>query len=156
MLPTLYRKEERNPVTSLRGELDRLFEDFFGDGFGAPITPALLATKDFAPVMDLKERDDAYVAELEMPGMKAEEFKVEVLEGVLSIRGERKQEKEEKTKRWHRTERLYGSFERRVALPNQVDAEKVDAAYKDGVLTVTVPKAPGAKPKTIQVRVQSK
>ena len=116
--------------------------------------PALLSTKDFAPVMDLKERDDAFVAELEMPGMKAEDFKVEVLEGVLSIRGERKQEKEEKTKRWHRTERLYGSFERRVALPNQVDADKVDASYKDGVLTVTVPKAPGVKPKTIQVKVK--
>jgi HSP20 family protein len=156
MLPTLFRKEDRNPATSLRGELDRLFEDFFGDGFGSPISPSLIATKDFAPVMDLKERDDAYVAELEMPGMKAEDFKVEVLEGVLSIRGERKQEKEEKTKRWHRTERLYGSFERRVALPNLVDAEKVDASYKDGVLTVTVPKAPGAKPKTIQVRVQGK
>ena len=154
MLPTLFRKEERSPVTSLRGELDRLFEDFFGDGFGVAAPAALFANKGFAPVMDLKEREDAYVAELEMPGMKADDFKVEVLEGVLSIRGERKHEAEEKTKRWHRTERVYGSFERRVALPSTVDAERVDAAYKDGVLTVTVPKSPGAKPKTIQVKAK--
>ena len=159
MLPTLFRKEERNPVTSLRGELDRLFEDFFGDGFAAGATPALLATPgraamNLAPAMDVKERDDAYVAELELPGMNAEDFKVEVQEGVLSIRGERKLEKEEKTKRWHRTERLYGSFERRVSLPNSVDAEKVDASYKDGVLTVVVPKSPDVKPKTIQVKTK--
>jgi HSP20 family protein len=109
---------------------------------------------DLAPAMDVKERDDAYVAELELPGMKAEEFKIEVQEGVLSIRGERKLEKEEKTKRWHRTERLYGSFERRIALPNSVVAEKVDASYKDGVLTVTVPKSPDVKPKTIQVKTK--
>jgi HSP20 family protein len=153
MLPTLFRKEERNPVASLRGELDRLFEDFFGDGLVAA-APALFASKGFAPVMDVKEREDAYVAEVEMPGMKPEDFKIEVLEGVLSIRGERRQEKEEKTKRWHRTERVYGSFERRIALPSSVDAEKVDAAYKDGILTVTVPKAPGAKAKTIQVKAK--
>lgn len=153
MLPMLFRREERSPVASLRGELDRLFEDFFGEGFVAA-APASFAGKGFAPVMDVTEREDAYVAEVEMPGMKAEDFRVEVLEGVLSIRGERRQEKEEKTRRWHRTERVYGSFERRIALPSSVDAEKVEAAYKDGVLKVTVPKTPGTKARTVPVKVK--
>ena len=154
MLPTLFRKNDRSPLTSLRGEIDRLFEDYFSDGLPLPTAPVLFGTKGFVPAMDLKERDDAFVAELEMPGMKPEDFHVEVDEGVLVIRGERKQEKEEKTKQWHRTERVYGSFERHVALPSSVDAERVDASYKNGVLTVRVPKAPGSKPRTVQVKAE--
>jgi len=153
MLPTLFRTHERVPLNSLRGEIDRLFEDFFGDAVVAA-PPLRLGANGLVPAMDVKERDDAYVAELEVPGMKAEDFKVEVQEGVLVIRGERRQEKEEKTKLWHRTERVYGQFERHVGLPTAVDPEKVDAAYKDGVLTVTVPKAPGARPRTVTVKAR--
>ena len=154
MLPTLFRKDERRPITSLRGELDRLFDDFLGDGFLIPAAPAAFGAKVLAAPMDVTERDDAFVAELEMPGMKPEDFKIEVNDGVLLIRGERKHESEEKTKYWHRTERVHGSFERRIALPNTVDAERVDAAYKDGVLTVTVPKVPGPKPRSVQVKAK--
>jgi HSP20 family protein len=154
MLSMLFRKAERPQGAALRVDLDRFCQDFFGDGIGCATPSASFADKGFAPAMDLKEREDAYVAEIEMPGMKAEDFHVEVLDGVLSIRGERKQETEEKTKQWHRSERVYGSFERRIELPSAVDAEKVEAVYKDGILTVTVPKAPGAKPRTIQVQVK--
>lgn len=154
MVPTLFAKVGCRPGSSLRVDLDRLFEGVFGDGSGAAGPTALFTKGAFAPAMDLKEREDAYVAEIEIPGMKPEDFQVEVQDGVLSIRGERKQETEEKTRQWHRTERVYGSLERRVALPSSVDAEKVEAAYKDGVLTVTVPKSPVAKPKSIQVKVK--
>lgn len=154
MLSTLFARVGRSPDSSVRVDLDRLFEGVFGDGSGVAAPAALFSKGGFAPAMDLKEREDAYVAEIEMPGMKPDDFKVEVQDGVLSIRGERKQETEEKTKQWHRSERVYGSFERRVALPSSVDAEKVEAAYKDGVLTVTIPKSPEAKPKSIQVKVK--
>lgn len=163
MLPTLFRpslrstlgKEDGHPLASLRGEIDRLFQDFFGDSNGLlPRAASIVAPGNLVPPMDVKERDDAYVAELEMPGMKAEQFHVEVDDGVLAIRGERKVEKDEKGEHWHRSERAFGSFERRIALPAAVDAEKVDASYKDGVLTVTVPKVPGPKPRTVTVKAK--
>ena len=152
MLPMLFRREERHPISSLRGELDRLFEDFLGDGFHVPSLPAAFGTKALVPAMDVTERADAYVAELELPGLKPEDFHVELHDGVLSIRGERKQEKEEKGRHFHRTERVYGSFERRIALPTAVDADQVAASYKDGVLTVTVPKVAGPKPRRVEVQ----
>jgi HSP20 family protein len=152
MLPMLFRREDRHPISSLRGELDRLFEDFLGDGFHVPSLPAAFGTKALVPAMDVTERADAYVAELELPGLKPEDFHVELQDGVLSIRGERKQEKEEKGRRFHRTERVHGSFERRIALPTAVDADQVAAAYEDGVLTVTVPKVAGPKPRRVEVQ----
>jgi HSP20 family protein len=152
MLPMLFRREDRHPISSLRGELDRLFEDVLGDGFHVPSLPAAFGTKALVPAMDVTERADAYVAELELPGLKPEDFHVELQDGVLSIRGERKQEKEEKGRRFHRTERVHGSFERRIALPTAVDADQVAAAYEDGVLTVTVPKVAGPKPRRVEVQ----
>ena len=154
MLPTLFRREERHPISSLRGELDRLFEDFLGDGFHVPSLPVASGAKALVPAMDVTERDDAYVAELELPGMKPEEFHVELDDGVLSIRGERKQEKSEKGRHFHRTERVHGSFERRIALPSAVDAGRIDAAYENGILTVTVPKVPGPKPHKVEVKAK--
>ena len=154
MLPTLFRRAERAPVASLRGELDRLFEDFLGDGFHVPTLPSAFGSKALMPAMDVTEREDAYVAELELPGMKPEEFQVELSDGVLSIRGERKQQKEEKGRHYHRVERVHGSFERRIALPAAVAADKIDAAYADGILTVTVPKVPGPKPHKVEVKAK--
>ena len=85
---------------------------------------------------------------------KKEEVKVTVEEGVLSIHGERKVEKEEKGRKFHRIERAYGSFERSFALPNDADATKITSDFKDGVLKVHLPKSPTAKAKTIEVKVQ--
>ncbi len=154
MLPMLFRREERRPMESLRGELDRLFEDFLGDGFHTPSLPSAFGSKALVPAMDVTEREDAYVAELELPGMKPDEFHVELNDGVLSIRGERKQERDEKRGHLHRTERVFGVFERRIALPAAVDAAKIDAAYQSGVLTVTVPKLAGPKPHKVEVKAK--
>ena len=105
------------------------------------------------PAVDIEENDTQFIVKADLPEVKKEEIKVHVQEGVLTIEGERKQQKEEKGKRFHKIEREYGRFVRRFALPIEVDADKVRAEFKDGVLTVAVPKAPAATPKMIDVTV---
>ena len=102
----------------------------------------------------MKETDDAITVDAEMPGLKQEEIKVNVEEGILTISAERKQEKDEKAENVHRVERYYGQMERRLALPASVDAGKVEAVYKDGVLRVTLVKKPSAKAKSVTVKVK--
>jgi HSP20 family protein len=106
----------------------------------------------FAPRTNLAETEQGYEVTLDLPGMKPEEFNIELREGQLWITGERKQEKEEKGKTYHRVERQYGQFRRVIPLDVPVDAEKVEAEYKEGVLRVTVPKTEGARPKRIEVK----
>ena len=108
---------------------------------------------DFMPAVDIEENDGEFVVKADLPEVKKEEIKVHVQEGVLTIEGERKQEKEEKGKRFHKIEREYGRFVRRFALPSEVDGDKVRAEFKDGVLRVSLPKAPAARPKQIDVTV---
>jgi HSP20 family protein len=108
---------------------------------------------DFLPPVDIEETDAELVIKADLPDVKKEEIKIHVQEGVLQIEGARNREKEEKGKRFHKIEREYGHFVRRFALPAEVDPDKVRADFKDGVLTVTLPKAPAAKPKTIDVTV---
>jgi len=113
--------------------------------------PFLLA--DWAPAADIQETDKEYTVNVDLPDVKREDVKVELLDGALTIRGERRQEKEEKGKRFHRIERQYGQFVRRFALPGEVDASKVQAQFRDGVLKVTLPKSPAATPKSVEVKV---
>jgi HSP20 family protein len=108
---------------------------------------------DFSPAVDVQETDKEYVVKADLPDVKKEDVKVGIEDGVLTLEGERKQEKEEKNKKFHRVERTYGKFVRRLALPMEVDAEKVAAEFKDGVLNVRMPKLATAKPKAIEVRV---
>jgi HSP20 family protein len=109
---------------------------------------------DWAPVVDIQETDKEYLIKAELPEVKKEDVKVEVLDGVLSIQGERTREKEEKGKKFHKIERAYGTFVRQFALPTEVDATKVQAEYKDGMLNVHLPKtAAAARPKTVEVKV---
>jgi HSP20 family protein len=155
MLPTLVREIERFPLAGLRSEIDRLFEDFFtnGNGHGMPERRFGSAAR-FVPAVDVKETDTNLVIEVEVPGLKSNEVDVQIEDGILVLRGERKLEKEEKTKRWHRSERYWGKFERRLLLPDYVDAGKVDATCKDGVLFVTLAKKAGLKPKAVNVPVK--
>jgi HSP20 family protein len=108
---------------------------------------------DWAPAVDIQETDKEYLIKAELPEVKKEDVKVEVVDGVLTIGGERTQEKEEKGKKFHKVERLYGTFVRQFALPTEVDAAKVQAEYKDGMLSVHLPKTAAAKPKTVEVKV---
>lgn len=111
-----------------------------------------LAVADWSPAVDITEDDKEFLIKAELPGLKREEVKVTVDEGVLTITGERKSEKEEKNKKFHRVERSYGSFLRSFTLPEGADAAKVNAEFSEGVLNVHVGKSPKAQPKTIEVK----
>jgi HSP20 family protein len=110
-------------------------------------------TFDWAPSVDIAETAEAFEIKAELPDVKKEDVKVTVEEGQLRISGERKQEKEERGKKFHRVERSYGSFMRSFSLPENVDDSKLTAEYKDGVLNVRLPKTEKAKPKAIAVKV---
>ena len=112
-----------------------------------------LTVAEWAPVVDIVEDDNQYVITVELPGLKKEDIKVGVQNDVLTISGERKYEKEEKDKKFHRVERAYGSFSRRFTIPENSDGEKVSAEFKDGILRVHLPKTETVKPKQIEVAV---
>jgi len=108
---------------------------------------------DWTPTVDISETDGEYQIKAEIPDVKKEDVKVTLEDGVLTIQGERKQEKEEKGKKYHRVERSYGSFVRSFSLPEFIDEEKVKAEFKDGVLNLHLPKSEKGKPKAIEVKV---
>ena len=124
-----------------------------------PMLPGNGGTKEsvtlaeWAPVADITEDDKEYVVKAELPDVKKEDVKVTVENGTLTISGERKFEKEEKGKKYHRIERSYGSFLRSFILPEGAEGDKVKAEFKDGMLTVHLPKSEQAKAKTIEVKV---
>jgi HSP20 family protein len=107
----------------------------------------------WSPALDVHDDKDAFTVTLEAPGLKKEDFEISYHDGVLSIAGERKEEKEAEERNYFRRERFFGRFSRSLSLPAEVQPDKVAAAYKDGVLTVTLPKAEKAKPKQIEVSV---
>jgi HSP20 family protein len=135
-------------LTSLREEMNRLFENVFP---GALQDDGLFG--GWSPALDVFEDKDNVVVKAELPGMKKEEIQLQLLDDTLTISGERKHEEEHKDGQTFRSERFFGKFHRSIALPAAVDAGKVSATYKDGVLTVTLPKAEEAKPKQIDVKV---
>jgi HSP20 family protein len=108
---------------------------------------------DWAPSVDISETESEYQIKAEIPDVKKEDVKVTLEDGVLTIQGERKHEKEEKGKKYHRIERSYGSFVRTFSLPDVIDDDKVKAEFKDGVLDLHLPKSEKAKPKAIEVKV---
>lgn len=112
-----------------------------------------ISVAEWSPLVDIAEDDKEYIVKAEIPDMKKEDIKINVHDDVLSISGDRKYEKEEKGKKYHRVERAYGSFMRSFTLPEDADGSKVNAEYKDGVLKVHLPKSEKAKQKTIEVKV---
>jgi HSP20 family protein len=112
-----------------------------------------MTVSEWAPLVDLAEDDKEYLIKAELPEVKKEDVKVTVENGVLSIGGERKFEKEEENKKYHRIERAYGSFMRSFTLPQDAAGDKINAEFKDGVLKVHLPKSAQAKPKSIDVKV---
>ncbi|MCX6903000.1 MAG: Hsp20/alpha crystallin family protein [Verrucomicrobia bacterium] len=112
-----------------------------------------IAVPEWAPLVDISEDEKEYVIKAELPEVKREDVKVTAEEGTLTITGERKFEKEEKGKKYHRVERAYGSFARSFSLPDETSPAKVSAEFKDGVLTVHLVKTQKAKPQQIEVKV---
>ncbi|MGD0921067.1 MAG: Hsp20/alpha crystallin family protein [Terriglobia bacterium] len=130
---------------------DRLFRDAFSSVL--PVREGELPTRAWAPAVDICENENNIVLKAELPGVDPEDVEVRVEDNTLYLKGERKFEKETKEENYHRIERAYGSFARSFALPNSIDAEKVAAEYKDGLLTLTLPKREETKPKTIKINV---
>src|SRR5688572_8181101 len=132
-------------LSTLRREMDRLFEDFSDNGGRGGM-------EKWAPSMDVSETPEALVVKAELPGVDPKEVEISVSGDTLTVKGEKKEEKEEKGKTWHRLERSYGSFFRSMTLPMPVDADRITAEAKDGVLTITLPKTEKAKAKRIEVK----
>jgi HSP20 family protein len=143
----LDRWEPFRDMLNLRADMDRLFKTFFtgfpdeGEGI-------------WAPVVDIEEDKDNILVKAEIPGLKKDEIRVTVRDNMLSISGERKQKQEIKDRVFHRIERSYGKFSRRISLPVAVDADKIKANYKDGILHITLPKPESVKPKQIEVEIK--
>lgn len=135
-------------LSTLRDEIDRLFEE--------PLSELARTSQLFSgltPPLDLHETKDNFIVKAELPGMKKEDIEVSLHNGSLSISGERKNEEKFEGANVYRSERSFGCFQRTITLPAAVAADKIKAQYKDGVLTVTLPKAEEAKPKQIDVQV---
>ena len=134
-------------VSRLRREMDRLWDDYLGAG-----RRALRPLAEFAPAVDIKETAEAVVVKAEVPGMDAKDINISVTGDVLTIKGEKKSEREEKEENYHLVERSYGSFSRSLVLPAAVNLDKIEAKYDKGVLTVTCPKKEEVKPKPIEIK----
>ncbi len=134
----------------IQRDINRLFDNFFRGGVQGDET----FNSYWTPAVDIAEQENEYLVKMELPGVNKEDVKISLESNILTIRGEKKQEKEEKDKSLHRVERSYGSFQRSFTLPTTVKSDKIDAVYKDGVLSVTLPKMEEAKPKQIEVKVK--
>jgi HSP20 family protein len=134
-------------MTSLRKEMDRLFDRFLERPW-----PEMPTLGEWEPTVDVSENKEAVIVKAELPGVEQKDIAVSLQDGVLTIKGEKEAEKEEKDKRYHRVERSYGAFFRSMRLPAAVEAGKVTATFKDGVITITLPKAPEAKGTAIPVK----
>lgn len=135
-------------LTTLRDEMDKLWNRFFGEW---PSTE--LFRGEWAPSLDVSETKDNIVVKAEIPGMDAKDIDISLTNDVLTIRGEKKREKEEKDENYHRVERSYGTFTRSIRLPVDVESNKIKAMHKNGVLTITLPKSEKAKSKEIKIKV---
>jgi HSP20 family protein len=146
---------------SLRNEMDRLF-DRFGSGFGLPslrrmfdTEPAWRSSFSFSmPAIDMSEDEKAYKISAELPGMDSKDIDVSMAGDMLVLKGEKRQEKEEKDRNYHFSERAYGSFQRSFELPASVDRDKISADFSKGVLTITLPKTATAQQPTKKIEVK--
>ncbi|HVA45615.1 MAG TPA: Hsp20/alpha crystallin family protein [Pirellulales bacterium] len=147
MFGTLVPRVERlpRPLVRFEREMENLMDRFFAPEEGRWLV-------GFVPAANLAETETGYEVALELPGMKPEEFKVELKNGELWVSGEKKEEKEEKGKTFHRIERTYGEFRRVIPIPGKVAAEKIAAEYKEGVLRISVPKTEEQKPQRVEVK----
>jgi len=148
-MSNLIRWEPAREMMTLREAMDRLFDDAFTrplslrDGWSAS-----------APAIDMYQTNDEIIVKAAVPGMKADDVQINVTGELLTIKGEMKEQEEKKEKAWHIREQRWGSFERSVALPTVVVADKAKAEFENGILIVTLPKAEEVKPKTITVKAK--
>jgi len=136
-------------LNTLQREMNRVFDSFLR---GTEEEGEFGGT--WRPDVDIKETPDAIILQAELPGMKKEDIKLTVHDNTLEISGEKKQEEQKKDENYHRIERVYGKFYRSFTLPSMIDAAKINAVFKDGVLHITLPKVEQAKPKEIEIKTE--
>jgi len=141
----IVRWDPTREVDSLQSEVNRLFDTFFG---GRSANGAL---RRWVPPMDLVETDDYLVLRADLPGLDSDDVNIEVKDGVLTVSGERKTEHEERADGFYRVERASGGFSRSMSLPQDVDAERIDASFDKGVLEVRIPKPEERKPHRVEI-----
>ena len=156
------KTENWAPFESLRKEIDRLFDDFRPFDWRLPsrvlgleVPRIALAEWQVAPAMDLVEKDDAYEITAELPGLDEKNVEIKLSNHTLTIKGEKNEVKEDKQKDYYQSERRYGSFQRSFQLPEGVDADKIDANFAKGVLTVKLPKTAEAKKAEKKITVKA-
>jgi HSP20 family protein len=147
------RPAEWRPFEGLRREVDRLFEDFQLGAWRSPFGRGAFDVQPFwrgdlwsrAPAVDIVDKENTYEISAELPGVDENSIDVKFSDGTLTIKGEKRDEREEKKKNFYLAERRYGSFQRSFSIPAGVDADRIEASFKNGVLTVTFPKTPQAR-----------
>src|SRR5512135_1131995 len=149
MAKDVMKRELLPEISRLRREMDRLFEDFFAPRawFGGRPWEA-----EWSPAVDVSETPEAVTVKAEVPGLDPKDIDISLVGDVLTIKGEKKSEREEKKENYHLVERSYGSFSRSLRLPAAVDIDQIDAKYDKGVLTITCPKKEPVKPKAITIK----
>lgn len=158
LVPTFGKKgmtehEEDSPFYKLQKEMNRLFDDFFED-FQLTSFEEKMATP-FNPRVNVRETEKSVEISAELPGIEEKEIDISVSNDSVTIKGEKKEEKEEKGECFHRVERSYGSFQRQIPLPCEIEMEKAEAAFKDGVLNITLPKSPEAQKNVRKIQIKS-
>jgi HSP20 family protein len=146
-MSNLTRWEPVREMMTLREAMDRLFDDAF-------TRPISLSGGSVVPAIDLYQNDDEVVVKAALPGLKADDVQISITADVLTLRGEFKQETEQKDTTYHIREQRFGSFERTVMLPTDVQTDKAKADFENGVLTIALPKAETVKPKTISIKAK--
>jgi HSP20 family protein len=141
----LVRWDSNRDVDTLQSEVNRIFDTFFG---GRPTNSGM---RRWVPAMDLVETEDNLILRADLPGLEKDDVSIEVKDGVLTVSGERSAEHEERTDGFHRVERAFGGFSRSLALPDNVDADKISAEFDKGVLEVRIPKPEERKPHRIEI-----
>ncbi len=149
MARELAKWEPFREVSRLRREMDRFWDDFFGPGPRGLMRPG---SEEWTPAVDVAETPEKVTVKAEVPGMDPKNIDISLVGDVLTIKGEKKSEREETKENYHLVERSYGSFSRALRLPAAVDADKIEANYEKGVLTVSCPKTEPVKPKAIEIK----
>ena len=147
---TIVRYEPYSMIRQFQNEVNRLFSD--NTDTGGALDQSTVSTSQWTPAVDIKEEEERYLITADVPGVKPDEIELTMEKGVLTIKGERKDETETKAEGYRRVERVYGTFYRRFNLPDSTDSESISATTNHGVLEVSIPKKPTLQPRRIEVK----
>ena len=145
----VFRRFPGRNIINIKNEIDKVYDEIFAN---QPDDEESMG--NIVPTVNIEENDQAFVVSAELPGMDSNDIKITFQDGTLCISGEKKREKEDKGKNYHRHERDYGSFSRRFSIPSRIKSNKIDASFDKGVLTVQLPKAEDVKPQEIKINIK--